>query len=77
MKPFRSEDVNAEIAYRRGYSQAVNYLLRRIIGDHPFIEDVRLWRVHGDKQLMEEPPHLTERHIRHIRKLASEALKND
>ena len=77
MYPFRSKNVNEEIAYRRGYSQAVDYLLRRIGGDHPFIEQVRIWRVHGDKQLMEEPPKLTEKHIKQIRKLASEALGND
>lgn len=77
MEPLRPQSVREEIAYRRGYSQAVDYVLRRISGNHSFIEDVRLWRVHGDKQLMEFPPVLTEKHIQQIRKLASEALAND
>jgi hypothetical protein len=77
MEPLRSKNVCEEIAYRRGYSQAIDYVLRRISGNHPFIEDVRLWRVHGNKQLMEEPPVLTEKYIQQIRKLASEALAND
>lgn len=77
MNPWKSESLNEEVGYRRGFTQAVMYLLWELgARDHPYISEVIEWR-HGNQDPDVLPPQINDDDILQIRKLIRDHFKND
>ncbi len=75
MEPCKTKSVQEEIGYRRGFSQAVSYVLYALgAGAHIYIDDVLRWR-HSNKDFQVFPPEMGDDDIQQIRELVSSRLK--
>ena len=77
MKPFKTRSLSEEVGYRRGFSQAVSYVLNALgAGEHMYIDDVLRWR-HSSKDFRDFPPDMGDDEIQEIREMVLSRLKND
>ena len=77
MKPFKTKSLPEEVGYRRGFSQAVSYVLGALgAGEHIYIDDVLRWR-HSNKDFQDIPPDMGDDEIQEIREMVLSHQKND